>query len=82
MAIFSRTKGEATTPREGTTSRSDKMSREERLARLALEIPDLEREQYVEELKRSIWSGEYQPDAESTAKALIEERCQDREQTR
>jgi anti-sigma28 factor (negative regulator of flagellin synthesis) len=62
-----------------STQDSPKGSREERLVRDALSTVDPERERFVEELKRAVWDGTYEPDAGEVADAIIAERLSDRQ---
>ena len=57
------------------------MSREERLARLAMAAHDAERAAFVAELRRSVWSGAYDPSAEEIAAAVLANRECDTEST-
>lgn len=62
----------------GATPSRTKMSPDELRIRKAMEIHDAERERFVEDLKRAVWSGEYDPSAEEIADALLAERMQER----
>jgi anti-sigma28 factor (negative regulator of flagellin synthesis) len=53
-------------------------ARDERLVREAMTTMDMERETYINQLKRDVRSGLYDPSAEEIAEAMISERLSDR----
>ncbi len=79
MGLRSKSASKATTPTSfGATPSRTKTSRDEQLIRKAMEIHDAERERFVDNLKRSVWNGTYDPTAEEIADALLAERSRDR----
>jgi anti-sigma28 factor (negative regulator of flagellin synthesis) len=60
----------APTPR---SSRRTRKSNDERIVRKAMERPDAEREKVLQDIKRSVQSGTYDPPAGEVAAAIIDE---------
>ena len=79
MGLRSKSAIQAATPASsGEAPARTKTSRDERLIRKAMDIHDAEREQFVEDLKRSVWNGTYNPTASEIADAILAERRNDR----
>lgn len=79
MGLRSKSATQASTPvSAGGAPARTKTSRDERLVRKAMATHDAERERFVEDLKRAVWNGSYDPSGEEIADAILKERRNDR----
>ncbi|HEY3268044.1 MAG TPA: hypothetical protein VGM37_14050 [Armatimonadota bacterium] len=78
MGLRSRT-AEETPPNcsRGRAGRT-RYCKDELLARQAMAKHDAERESFVDELAKSVWSGAYDPSSEEIANAIIRNRVEER----